>query len=179
VVAFEPLPANATYIRKMLRLNKFININVIEKAVISRSGSCFFDIAQNNHIGHVSQEKTALQVEAVSLDDFVETSQIKPDFVKIDVEGGEGEVLAGMKNQLASAQPIPVIEIHSPEQAMAVATCLQNNQYRMFQVLVEERQKREKSCLLKLICKMTVRLSGCTVISMQSRKQRQPASGKR
>lgn len=49
----------------------------------------------------------------LSLDTFCETQSVSPDLVKIDVEGAEGCVLAGMPNILANLRPAIAVELHS------------------------------------------------------------------
>ena len=70
--------------------------------------------AEWNIVGHdVDGRPTeaALEVPAVSLDAaFPPGSRL--DLVKIDVEGAEGLVLAGMRRLLADARPALVVEFH-------------------------------------------------------------------
>jgi len=49
----------------------------------------------------------------LSLDDYAYQTGRAPDFVKIDVEGGEEQVLLGMSHILTVVRPIVAIEIHS------------------------------------------------------------------
>lgn len=60
-----------------------------------------------------------LDVEAVSLDDYVAGTSVRPDFVKIDVESAEMQVLDGMK-QLISENP-PVISVEVGDMAHLIA----------------------------------------------------------
>ena len=71
-----------------------------------------------------------VQKATLSLDDYVLQTGKSPDFVKIDVEGGEEQVLLGMTHILASIRPIIAIEIHSWD-----SHPLAENAGRVFQVL--------------------------------------------
>jgi FkbM family methyltransferase len=60
------------------------------------------------------QTAPELEVAATSLDAYVASGE-RLDFVKIDVEGAEGQVLAGMRRLLREARPIVLIEFHDDE----------------------------------------------------------------
>jgi FkbM family methyltransferase len=51
------------------------------------------------------------EVESISIDEYVETNGVKPDFVKIDAESSEYEILLGMENTIADSRPIIAIEV--------------------------------------------------------------------
>jgi FkbM family methyltransferase len=51
------------------------------------------------------------EVESISIDDYVETNGVKPDFVKIDAESSEYEILLGMEKTIADSRPIIAIEV--------------------------------------------------------------------
>ena len=62
----------------------------------------------------------ALVVPAVSLDGFVAQSGVRsPDLVKIDVEGAESLVLAGMERLLRDARPVVLCEVDDRDAAAA------------------------------------------------------------
>ena len=51
-------------------------------------------------------------MQATSVDVFCEQSGIRPDFLKMDVEGAEYEVLMGAKETIAQLRPKMMIELH-------------------------------------------------------------------
>jgi hypothetical protein len=57
------------------------------------------------------------EVPAISLDEYVEVRGLRPDFVKIDAESAEIEVLRGMQATLSRFQPTVTLEVGdvSPE----------------------------------------------------------------
>jgi hypothetical protein len=60
------------------------------------------------------QDQTQLSVRVIAIDDAISNAQLPvPDLVKIDVEGGELNVLRGMEQTLARAQPVLLCEIHN------------------------------------------------------------------
>ena len=69
-------------------------------------------------------------VPAVALDDLARMFS-KPDVVKVDVEGAEGDVLAGATTVLSQCRPIVVIEV-GKDAAKSTATALSAFDYRFF-----------------------------------------------
>ena len=51
------------------------------------------------------------KVEAISIDKYTENKDIKPDFIKIDAESAEYEILIGMERTIAKYHPIISIEV--------------------------------------------------------------------
>ena len=51
------------------------------------------------------------EIEAISIDEYVKNSSIKPDFVKIDAESSEYEILLGMEETIYKFHPIVSLEV--------------------------------------------------------------------
>ena len=134
VFTFEPLPENVTYLKKLITLNKLSNIQLIEKAVGGTSGTVYFDRDKNNHQGHITNQVSDLSVQVTSLDDFITKNNVLPNFIKIDVEGFEGDVLDGFHQKVADSNPFVIIEIHGTEQGRRVATFFRTRSYTMFRL---------------------------------------------
>jgi len=122
VYAFEPVPANASSIRRSARLNSFSNIAVFEEAVAESSGRA--NLILTRHIGgaalasgrspgDLSHDVTGeIEVAVTTLDDAIAARGLRPPtFVKIDVEGAELSVLRGMRDTLARHRPAVLYEI--------------------------------------------------------------------
>jgi FkbM family methyltransferase len=62
-----------------------------------------------NRLGH----NYALKKVTLSVDDFCLYMKLKPDLIKIDVEGAEFLVIKGMENTLRSDRPMIHLELHS------------------------------------------------------------------
>ncbi|MBN1979287.1 MAG: FkbM family methyltransferase [Anaerolineae bacterium] len=56
-------------------------------------------------------EPTTIDVQTTTVDEYVKSTQAKPDFVKIDAESTEMEVLKGMEETLAERKPIVSLEV--------------------------------------------------------------------
>lgn len=154
VYSFEPLSANVNYIKRIIGLNKLNNIQIIEKAVGAKSGTVYFDTHKNNHQGRITEVPSDLSVPITTLDDFINAYNIRPDFIKIDVEGAESKVLAGFKNMIASIYPIIIIELHTSEQCKLVADFLRPLDYSILRVNhIENWNKNKRFLKINNICK--------------------------
>ena len=138
VVVFEPGSNNLPYIRTNLR--QFENATLDERAVSESNGTAIFYednvTGQNNSLirEYRLAEATAKshgellvrtphEVDVVSLDSYVREKGLSPDFLKIDVEGGELAVLAGARETIASlkAMMVEVTEHHEEVTALLLA----------------------------------------------------------
>ena len=64
----------------------------------------------------------AVDVEVLALDDLVDAGELRPPtLVKIDVEGAEGDVIAGMRRTLERHRPAVVCELHDTGAEVAAA----------------------------------------------------------
>jgi FkbM family methyltransferase len=121
VFSFEADPELATRLRANIARNHFGWLSVEEKAVWSETGTVAFRRADTTQspdrgLGFVTKtpNPSALEVEAVSLDDFA-LSFSPPDFIKCDVEGAEVEVMRGAQQLLQTKRPAILVELHSDE----------------------------------------------------------------
>ncbi len=112
--SFEPIPS---YYDKLIK--KYNNITTIYPyALSSINGKSKFHVVKNapaysgikkRRYDIKNPDIEEIKVELKRLDDLI-PKELKIDFVKIDVEGGEFDVLKGGKNLLKSSKPIIVIE---------------------------------------------------------------------
>lgn len=116
VVAFEPSPPNAAFLRENLALNGIGNVEVVEAAASDAPGALRFHVARfgaGSHVvspGHVIEAAIpAVDVPAVPLDE----RELPPvAFLKIDAEGHEPNVLAGARALLARDRPLVYTEVN-------------------------------------------------------------------
>ena len=112
VYAFEPLPRNVAYLLKHIKLNHIDNIQVFKAAVSNLSGEAFFDLGASTAMGHLS-ESGEIKVQLVCLDQMLESGELQPpDYMKVDVEGAEYDVLRGAPNLLKTYQPVLFLDTH-------------------------------------------------------------------
>jgi len=110
VFAFEPVPENADLLELNMRVNGFTNVEIIRSAVGSRIGHADIIVNKQNMGGCKIIENPEGEIGVVSLDKL---KLDKPDFIKIDVEGFEIEVLKGMTDLLQLSSPVIWIEINN------------------------------------------------------------------
>lgn len=110
VFAFEPQPANAATLRRHVQINKISNVTIVEAAAWSKSEKVRFE--GQHATGRVDLER-GIEVSAVALDDFVAAGNPPPDFVKMDVEGGEVRALAGARTVLRARKSTWLVSTHS------------------------------------------------------------------
>ncbi len=117
VFSFEPLPGNFELLRKNVQLNHLTQVQTLNQAVFSCAGEITLSVPDdqpNSGDGSVCLDKGVQQfrVNAVSLDAFCEEFLIRPDILKMDVEGAEYEVLRGGKVIINKIRPKLFIELH-------------------------------------------------------------------
>ena len=138
VVAFDPAPENCQSIREQVALNGFdAYATAVQKAVGGSVGRATFSFAASGspmgHLGGAASGEHSVEVEVTTLDAAAEAHG-PPTFIKLDVEGAEGEALAGAARLLTSggARPRWLIELHNPECEASVKRQLSATGYRFF-----------------------------------------------
>lgn len=116
VFAFEPAQRNLFYLKEHLRLNSVTNATVIEAAVSNRSEEVSFEQEQGNTFtGRITSSGNS-RITAVALDEFIRNERIPiPDYIKIDVEGAELQVLSGARRTLEENHPTLFLATHGSD----------------------------------------------------------------
>jgi len=112
VYCFEPHPATFFKLKKNLSLNSFLPIKAEQLGLGQKPG--WAQMGENiNHSGsNCIQNHGNISVPLSCIDEYIESNQISAcDFIKIDTEGYELEVLKGAENTLKKFHPILVIEL--------------------------------------------------------------------
>jgi FkbM family methyltransferase len=140
VVAFEPLPRNVERLRRGIGLNHLEDrITVVAAAVGAAAGRSAFRVHPSGAMGRLDAGAgreggfvDEIVVDVVALDDFIyRQGHRPPQVVKLDLEGGEGQALAGMRRLLREQPPCLLIEIHGPQAAEEVVQELAAACYRL------------------------------------------------
>ncbi|HUS51485.1 MAG TPA: FkbM family methyltransferase [Candidatus Paceibacterota bacterium] len=122
VFSFEPEPKNYNYLVKNIELNGYKNVSAFQKAISDRNGKtqlfiCSYDTGHhtiNSYEGIAaysrgrSAEKKSIEIETLTLDDFLKNKSNRVDIAKIDVEGAEFLAIKGMKNILEKSRDIKI-----------------------------------------------------------------------
>src|SRR4029077_1501096 len=134
VVAFEPVPQICSALQENVALNGFTNVTCVRAAVSDQTGTTSFVTGHHVGAGHISavgdEQGISMSVKTVTLDDFVYNQKNRPpDFIKIDIEGAEGNALMGAEKLLRERPPILLVDLHNPEQDVTVGKILSKNGY--------------------------------------------------
>jgi FkbM family methyltransferase len=113
--AFEPDPATAALLRASLEENGFAQVKVIERAVADKIGRGHFRIEGNSELNRLvdADESTGTDtgVEITTLDHCrKEFGWDAIDFIKIDAEGQEPQVVRGAARLLGESSPLVMAE---------------------------------------------------------------------
>lgn len=111
VIAFEALPSNARVIEENCKLNTCENVTVYPYGVSSKPGSSSYHMNLGNIVIDTTATGASSDLTIVRLDDMLD-AEPRLDFIKIDVEGHELEVLKGSQATFARL-PTFDLEIHS------------------------------------------------------------------
>jgi FkbM family methyltransferase len=130
VLAFEPNPAARAQLVGNVRLNACTNVVVVPKAAAAAPGRAQLHVPATPDPSFSSldagrfAEGEPVDVEVTTVDAEVEAHGLRPAVVKVDVEGGELDVVAGMARTLAKHRPTLLVEV-SEESARELARVLE------------------------------------------------------
>jgi FkbM family methyltransferase len=108
IIAFEPDPINFELLHKNIQSFKFEHVELIQSAIWKENTTLNFSASGSMASGVHLGGNNNIQVDAVRLKDFL-TREI--DFLKIDIEGAEIEVLRDIRNDLACVKTM-FLEYH-------------------------------------------------------------------
>lgn len=130
VIAFEPSPPLADLLRYHKRMNGLIQLEVVSKAVscanepdvpfaLVSGGESFLNslvlgAAESGNVLARNQSAETIGVDTITLDNFCLEAGVRPDLIKIDVEGAELLVLRGAVSTLAESHPALIVAVHPP-----------------------------------------------------------------
>jgi FkbM family methyltransferase len=157
VVAYEPNPENFCRLVNNVQLNDFENVEFRQLGLGEKRGRLElvfspFDPGRSSfREGYFESRNfrtegiSKVSVEVDSLDNQLDMYDLPtPDFVKIDVEEYEKEVLAGMKEALIRYKPRLFIELHGNSNNIGkVVSLLKKYHYKIYHV--EERKEVDGS----------------------------------
>jgi FkbM family methyltransferase len=166
IVALEPVSRIYKKLVANLALNSF-DVRAMEIAASDSDGEAVLFDTDGEHNYSASLDATMVDsdktlripVRAARLDSlFDEMGWPRIDLLKIDVEKHEPAVLKGMRKRLAQDGPIILIEILNDEIGVAVASVVEEFDYRFFAIdatrgLVETKKLMHQECRNYLLCR--------------------------
>lgn len=128
VEAFEAVPANAACVEANAQRNGFGQVTVHAVAAGGEAGRSTLNLAEHPggamlaSAGVPPDATGTIEVPVVVLDDLIESGEVPvPDLVKVDVEGAEEDVVAGLRRTIEAHHPTMVIEVDAAESEVVQA----------------------------------------------------------
>lgn len=117
VYVFEPSNINRFYLNKHLKLNNIHNVFVYDYLVGDKKidNVEFYemkDVSGTQSIINIKTEFKKTYKQQITLDDFCFKNNIKPEVIKIDIEGAEYLALRGAKKIINMYKPIIILSLH-------------------------------------------------------------------
>jgi len=122
VVACEPEPKNFRFLRQHVAGNRLQNVTLLPRAVGAESGSARFGGGTGTGTGRLTGAGQLI-VAVERLDDLATEQKCSPDFIKIDVEGAELDVLRGGEATIRRSRPTIFLSTHEGDRPGVHAAC--------------------------------------------------------
>jgi FkbM family methyltransferase len=117
VIAIEPFPACVSYLKETCRMNQFDWVSVYGAAASDRTGKIRLSIQGASELNEVIADDATMpsgqyvEVPCLTLDSLIEQEQLKAvDYMKLDAEGHEINVLQGCQQILEDFSPVILYE---------------------------------------------------------------------
>ena len=103
VLAVEPEASNYQFLIENINLNK-LNNEVITRniAIADNDEDKYFDLSDHSNLHKITDKPSSIRVPCRTLSSLIHDTNFDPDFIKMDVEGAEIEVIKGFKDYLDS-----------------------------------------------------------------------------
>ena len=116
IYTFEPNPTTFDLLKRVLQENQAENdVRPIAMALGTESGT--FPFYTNDGVDYCAglqfqHAKNRIDVPCTTIDHFVQENDLRPGLIKLDIEGGEYEVLIGASETIRRFQPILLISVY-------------------------------------------------------------------
>jgi len=121
VYAFEPEPGNHGLLRKNIEINSYSNIQAIQKAISDKTESTLLFLSALDTGSHSLYSEAArgvqesVEITTTTIDEFLESEGWPSiNLMKIDVEGAELGVLAGMESLVERSPNMKLVVEYCP-----------------------------------------------------------------
>ena len=126
VIAVEPHPSSFKFLIQNIRINKLRNVIPLNVALCRKTGKTRLYLTSGAHTSSTMRRTNRwLEVPAETLDNVVRRLKLRRvDFIKIDAEGAELEILKGGEDILKSNRLKLSMEWHMPSEACDITEFL-------------------------------------------------------
>jgi FkbM family methyltransferase len=111
VVSFEPDPDNLRFLRSHVEQNGLSQVTILPVALADETGTARFGGGTGTGTGRLCQNGV-VQVAVRRLDDVAAEMDLRPQHLKIDVEGAEMAVLRGGERTIKTDRPTIFLSTH-------------------------------------------------------------------
>jgi protein O-GlcNAc transferase len=137
VWAFEPTPATGDLLQRSLELGGYGQASLSRTALSDRSGTARFNVGKQSELNAIARDgggPGSIEVKVATLDGLAQELGWRGiDFIKIDAEGHDRDVILGGKSFFERESPLVMFEIaSSTEKDVGLAQLLVAQGYRVF-----------------------------------------------
>jgi FkbM family methyltransferase len=118
VYAFEPDPGNYGLLKKNIEANGYKNVIAVQKAISNKTekGRLFLrGDGVSRRLYDANHKYSSIETETVKLDDYFKDYDGKINFIKMDIEGSEGNAVKGIIGLLKRNGALKMIMEFRPE----------------------------------------------------------------
>lgn len=120
-ILVEPVPSNLFFLKKNLMVNKVKNTIIYPRAIYHKRTTVQFKTNGDHAIGFIDLKRGDLTIKTITLSEIFKDNHLKDvDVLKIDVEGGEWNILTETNKQFYSKVKLIVMEYHIKNQDHSV-----------------------------------------------------------
>ena len=117
VYVFEASPDNCAIIKQTIQLNQLENIKLEHMALSDHAGVVTFNLGERSSCNSLIERAgytypEHIQVQATTLDEYVQEHRLDVGLIKVDIEGGEQLFLQGALETIRKFHPILLFSIY-------------------------------------------------------------------